>query len=135
MVAMARAYLGTPYHHCGRSRHGLDCAGLLVLVAHDMGLSDWDAVDYSQQVRGDHLMAQLERFFERVGDGEQEASPGDVFLFACWGNPTHVGIATGEGTFVHAFNDRGTGADGAVVETRLDALWRRMLKGVYRWRR
>ena len=33
----ARAYIGVPWQHHGRSRHGLDCVGLLFLASRDIG--------------------------------------------------------------------------------------------------
>ncbi len=43
VVRVARTWLGTPYHHQGRVKGaGVDCAGLSVGVAKELGLSDVD---------------------------------------------------------------------------------------------
>jgi cell wall-associated NlpC family hydrolase len=43
IVAAARALLGVRYAHQGRSRAGLDCIGLPVLVRAELGLAPLDA--------------------------------------------------------------------------------------------
>ncbi len=50
IVEAARTYVGTRYRHQGRSREtAVDCVGLLVCVAHDIGLSDFDTDTYSKR--------------------------------------------------------------------------------------
>ena len=53
VVAQARAWLGTPWRHQGRSPRGVDCAGLVVLVARALGLADHDVAGYSRLVGAD----------------------------------------------------------------------------------
>jgi cell wall-associated NlpC family hydrolase len=43
--------------------------------------------------------------------------------------PIHVGIATGEGTFIHSAEDVGR-----VVEVPLDGHWQKRIVSVWRWR-
>lgn len=126
LVRQARTYLGVKYHHCGRSEHGLDCSGLILRVAHDLGLTEWDEVDYSQQVNPVYMKANIERFCDPV-DGEPQA--GDVLWLSIGGVPQHVAMATGEGTLIHATN-----STMVVVEVSFDKVWRRRLMGVFRWR-
>lgn len=128
MVAQARTYLGVRYFHCGRSRNGVDCSGLILCVAHDLGLTEWDEVDYSEQVNPDYMKANLLRFCDEV-PLTHEPRPGDVLWFAPRNHPQHVGFYCGDGRFIHSHQ-----GPGRVVETSYDAKWKRRLRGVFRWR-
>ena len=48
VVAAGRCYTGVRWHHQGRTRAGLDCAGLIIRTAHDLGLSEFDLADYGR---------------------------------------------------------------------------------------
>jgi cell wall-associated NlpC family hydrolase len=124
----ARHYLGVPYHHCGRSEHGLDCAGLVVRVCHDLGLMTWDEVDYSQQVNAAYMRECLARWCEPV---TAEPLPGDLLWFDVEGNPQHLAVFYGgpDELMIHATNTKGR-----VVEHALRGPWRKTLAGVWRWR-
>jgi cell wall-associated NlpC family hydrolase len=126
IAALARGYVGVPYHHCGRDRNGLDCAGLIIRIAHDLELTDWNEVDYSRQVDPVYLRSCVERFCSPVAG---EALPGDLLLIAKWGEATHVSVYVGDGLIVHASNKHGR-----VVEHSYDKTWRRVTIGVFRWR-
>jgi Cell wall-associated hydrolases (invasion-associated proteins) len=105
---------------------GLDCAGLLLVVAHDLGLTDWDCVNYSRQVDCDFLRECVERFCDRV-EGEMQA--GDVLLLSIHRHPQHLALYAGEGMIIHAHESAGR-----VVLHRFDRFWERRLEAVYRWR-
>lgn len=47
IMAAAREYLGVPFLKGGRSKQGIDCVGLLVLVGRDIGLDIQDTTDYT----------------------------------------------------------------------------------------
>lgn len=130
MVAQARTYLGVPYAHCGRDRNGLDCSGLILRVANDLRLTDWDEVDYSHQVDADYMHANLLRFCDELPrEMWASAQPGDVLWFAPFNHPQHLGMLTEPGSFIHSHQmvDK-------VVETSLDKAWKRRLRGVFRWK-
>lgn len=46
IVTTARQYLGTRFHKGGRTKAGLDCVGLITLVAYDIGYKHVDDVTY-----------------------------------------------------------------------------------------
>ena len=52
----ARNYLGVPFVHQGRSPQGLDCVGLLVQVAEDLGFEAHDFAAYSLRPSSKQLM-------------------------------------------------------------------------------
>jgi cell wall-associated NlpC family hydrolase len=134
IARQARSYLGVPYVHLGRSRHGVDCAGLVLCVAHELGLTDWDDTHYSRQPDEAHLRACLEQFCRPVCCGDC-VQAGDVLLMEIRGRTQHLAIVTevpvGQkpGRLLHAYQ-----TPGRVVEHSLDARWRRRIRGVYRWR-
>lgn len=50
IVARAKHYLGRPWRHQGRSWHtGVDCAGLVIKVGHDLKLGAFDTTDYGRR--------------------------------------------------------------------------------------
>lgn len=113
VIAAARSYLGVPWVHQGRTRAGLDCGGLVVCVAHDLGLSDFDATGYAREPDGITLRRYLQAHALRVSQSE----PGDILLLRFVRHPQHVGIRTDYG-IIHTFAQVG-----AVVEHRLDGAW------------
>jgi cell wall-associated NlpC family hydrolase len=126
VVAAARQYLGTRWHHQGRNTAGLDCIGLVIVVAHDLGLSEYDICGYSRVPDGRTLRATMERQLLQVS---RDPQPGDILLFTFARVPLHTAIVTDTPSglgMIHAYaNVR------KVVEHRLDDLWRSRIAGVY----
>ena len=52
IIAAARAWLGVPWRHQGRTRQGVDCAGLVVLVGREFGLAAYDTFAFRFGQRG-----------------------------------------------------------------------------------
>lgn len=123
LIAAARAYLGTPFAHQGRSRHGLDCVGLLVLAARDAGARIEDRADYPADPGG-LLPVELARQFDPV----EAREPGDILLMRFAGEPQHLALFTG-GTVLHCYT-----TVRRVVEHRLDTRWARRVVQAYRIR-
>lgn len=125
LIEAARSYLDVPFVHCGRSRTGVDCVGLLCAAMRDVGLADYAPKPYA---RGDHsrLCAEVEQFAEAV---EGEPIPGDLLVMRVRGEVTHLALVTGEGTIIHA-NEK----VGRVVEQRLGIELMGRVYAVYRWR-
>jgi NlpC/P60 family putative phage cell wall peptidase len=109
VVAAARAWIGTPYHHAADIKGvGVDCAMLLVRVYVDLGLVE--AFEPRPYTRDWFLHRDEERFmghlFARAREIRQaDAKPGDVILFKIGRCYAHGGIVTKTGplTIVHAF--------------------------------
>ncbi len=103
IVAEARSWLGAPWLHQGRTRRGIDCAGLITTVGKDLGLMTYDTLNYGRRTQGTaflkHFQVQLDQ------KGLDEALPGDILLFRDGSFPCHasiVGERTGGHTIIHA---------------------------------
>jgi len=116
IVAAARSYLGVRWHHQGRNRAGIDCIGLVIAVAHDLGLSTYDIKAYSRVPDGNKLRATMA---EQMDALRSEPQAGDVLLFRFHRNPLHTAIVTDDDGMVHAFANMRR-----VVEHRIDSVWR-----------
>jgi cell wall-associated NlpC family hydrolase len=115
IVAEARTWLGVRWQHQGRSRAGVDCAGVVIRVAQDLGLTDFDITGYAR-LATDETMAQACRE-QLVPVAFHAMQPGDVLTLA-WQRQRHIGIVGGHAgalTLIHAYlHSR------KVVEARLD---------------
>ncbi|NBO18583.1 MAG: peptidase P60 [Proteobacteria bacterium] len=138
IVAQARTWLGTPFHHQARLKgKGCDCLGLVVGVVDELGLKDkngvklaaYDEVTYSKQPDGAYLTEKLTGLLLEVPIAEARA--GDLALFRVRENPQHLAILSDyEGTLgmIHCFAPARK-----VVEHRLDDDWKLRLLKVFRW--
>lgn len=128
VVAAARAYIDVPFRHQGRSRkEGLDCAGLLIRVAHDLGLTKFDIRGYKRLPDDDALAALCDEHLVRtfgfhVGGVARIRMDGDA-------RPRHLAIMAEQvygPTIIHS-----TWRFGKVVEHRLDDEMRRRIVARY----
>jgi cell wall-associated NlpC family hydrolase len=128
IVETARSMVGVPYYHAGRNRNGLDCVGLLLAVAEEVGALTYTPPGYSAGwVDPDLLLSEIERFADSVEFGPVQ--DGDLAIFSIAGNPQHAAILTAAGTMIHAYQ-----TVGKVVEHALAGAWERRLVGVWRLR-
>ncbi|HEY1944125.1 MAG TPA: hypothetical protein VGH40_18585 [Roseiarcus sp.] len=108
VVAAAREWIGTPYHHMADVKGvGCDCAMLLVRVYVDLGLVD--PFDPRPYTRDWHLHRGEERYLAHLLARAHEVAspqPGDVVLFKYGRCFSHGGIVTRQTplTIVHAFH-------------------------------
>lgn len=121
IIACARGYLGVPWRHQGRCSAGLDCAGLVRMVAHDLGLSSADARGYGPEPQGALLRRLLELYAQRVPAWRA----GDILLMRFARLPQHLAIATDLG-IIHCHRQVGR-----VVEHALDGRWRARVVDAY----
>lgn len=116
VVRVAREWIGVPFHHQGRVAAGLDCVGLLVVTARQLGIfpAHFDYTRYGPSPTGlldDALAAHLIAL--------PMPEPGAVVAIRWWKAKHHVGIVgevPGYLTLIHALE-----ANGEVSEHRLDA--------------
>lgn len=129
IVAEARSYLGTPFHHQGRVKGvGVDCAGLVGMVAVALGLLGVDDIpkDYAKQPNAHAMTKVLDEKMIRIPIFE--ATIGDVYHFAFDREPQHVGIITDIG-IIHAYAQARK-----CVEHSLDFTWQSRIRGAYRFK-
>jgi len=128
IIAAARGWIGTPYHHqAARRGAGADCLGLVRGVWREVYGAEPEAVpaysmDWSEPQGEERLWSAAGEFLNSRPEGQDEA--GDVILFRMRAGSVakHLGIVTVPGArFIHAYNRRG------VVESPLSAPWRRRI--------
>jgi cell wall-associated NlpC family hydrolase len=124
-----RGYLGTPWVHQGRLKGaGVDCVGVLMCAADEVGIAMQDVTNYPTQPYRTWMLDELRRQCVQVELSAVRL--GDVLSFAWDSAPWHIGVVTSVDPLkmVHAWRqvDR-------VVETKLDASWRRRICGVWRF--
>lgn len=105
----ASELLGIPFQHLGRSRRGLDCVGVLVTVASEVGLSDYDIRTYSHRARGHELLGYFGAQMDHIS--MRDLSAGDVLVTRDEDEalPCHCGIVVrrpGGLGFIHAWARR-----------------------------
>lgn len=132
VVYAARAMIGVPFVHAGRSVHGVDCIGLLVVAAAAVGVCVYDNRSYSRTVDADYMVSELSKACDPVPF--PAALPGDVLLFRVGTSVQHMALVTESGPdgpvrIVHCYQTAGR-----VVEHALDRHWERRLAGAYRLR-
>lgn len=128
VITSARAYLGVPFRHQGRTPPlALDCAGLFVQVCRDLGLPVIDEQGYGRNPWGGLLEQCIDRqpFLSRIQPDQMEA--GDILLMRFTGEPQHIAIHAGK-TMIHSYEN-----SGRVVEHRLADVWRARVVQVYRF--
>ncbi len=120
IVAAARGWLGTPFHHQGRvKRAGVDCAGVIVEVARELGVGDVDVRGYGHRPDSRELEQLCHEHMTPVAP--QDAKPGDVLLIMIDGAPQHMAFVTeigGERAMLHSYAPARR-----VVEHRIDQDW------------
>lgn len=127
----ARKQIGTPYRHHGRDERGLDCVGLVIKVAKDLGLSDFDVTGYPRQAVDESMLGLCREHLAEVSKSDMQ--PGDVVVMN-FHNQRHMGILgtypLGGLSLIHAFQWKPP----QVVEIRLDDKWRARIMAAFRFK-
>jgi NlpC/P60 family putative phage cell wall peptidase len=130
IVAAARSWRGTPYHHQASVRGvGCDCLGLIRGVWRELLGPEPEAMpaytrDWGDATGSEPLLAAAKRNLEAIDT--ESAGPGDVVVFRMQaGVAKHVGVLTDLEHFIHAREELG------VVEVALTRWWRRRLVAAF----
>ena len=109
VVAIARSWIGTKYHHRGRIKGvGVDCAQLLVEVFAEAGLLErFDTGDYPMDWAAHRDDERFLGFVERYGRQVPAALPGDVLVFRYFRCYSHGAIAVDDSLMIHSYIGRG----------------------------
>lgn len=67
IAKVASSFEGVPYRHQGRSRNGVDCAGLIIMTAWEAGVLDatWDFRAYRREPSGQEMHQLLQELAVR----------------------------------------------------------------------
>lgn len=108
VITVARTWIGTNYEHQHRVKgHAVDCVGLVIGVARELGLvaKDFDVEPYPRKPDGKTLLAQCARFMTPVPD--EDVKPGHILVLEYRRDPQHMGILAdylhGGFSLIHAY--------------------------------
>ena len=79
IVDEALKWKDVPWKHQGRTRSGIDCAGLVVLVGKALNLIDYDYLTYTRHTNQDKFLQHFRMVLKEKPLSQRE--PGDVLLF------------------------------------------------------
>jgi cell wall-associated NlpC family hydrolase len=132
VVAAAREHLGTRFGHQGRlAGTSIDCVGLVILVARELGLmaQTFDFTAYARAPDGRSLLHECDRYMARIALLDVE--PGDVVALRFGREPQHLALV---GDYVHGGLSliHASTRDGGVVEHHFDATHRQRVVACYR---
>lgn len=111
VVREARSWKDTPFHHQGRLKGvGADCAGLILGVAHALGLPSVDLAAYGRIPNGRHLRLHCNSAMDPISI--EKMRPGDVLLLRLERFPQHLAfVVDGAGLnglgLVHSYEQPG----------------------------
>ncbi|MGD9828801.1 MAG: NlpC/P60 family protein [Hyphomicrobiaceae bacterium] len=131
VVAAARSWLATPYHHQASVRGvGCDCLGLVRGVYRDLYGREPEDVpaysrDWTETATSEPLLTAALRHFRPADDRPPSAGDLLVFRFRAGSMAKHLAIATDPQRMIHAVETA------AVREVALSPWWRRRLAGTF----
>lgn len=127
IIAEARTWLGTPFHHQGRLKGvGVDCAGVVIGVAKVLNIVDVDITGYSRLPSGDLLKKHLRENMIEIDIADAKA--GDVLLFSFDRDPQHVAFLTDVG-ILHAYMQVKK-----CIEHSFDDVWKSRVRGAFKFK-
>ena len=133
IVAIARGWIGTPYHHQASCRGvGTDCLGLVRGIYRDVTGRDVDVqTNYTRDwAEASGIETMLAGARAHLGEIDiSDLAPGDVVVFRLRHGfvAKHVGIVATATTMIHAMESC------AVAEVALSPWWRRHIAGAFRF--
>ena len=128
-IAEARRWIGRPVAPVGAQAQGVNCLGLFVAIARDVGgLERLVAVaepwcGHAKPPSAGALLRGMKAHLWLLD--RKAARPGDILIFRVGGEPQHLALITEPGIVLHA--DAGKGR---VVEHRIKPGWR--IAGAFR---
>lgn len=121
IVRVARSYIETPFGHAQRKPGlGLDCVGVPICLARELGLAapDFDVPPYMPTPDGHTMIEWCDAHLQRVERAVMQ--PGDMLIVVVDTDPGHIGIladyAHGGFAIIHASS---SSHPPRVIETRL----------------
>ena len=101
IVAAANRYIGTPWRRYGRSQYGLDCVGLLIVIANELGLGTYTIEQYSKDYKYIDLIQNLNKA-NCIRIPRYKLNIGDILVMTLTDTGVHAGIYCGSSSMIHA---------------------------------
>ena len=133
VLAEARRWLGTPYRHQASLRGtGCDCLGLIrgiwrALYSDEPETMPAYTPDWGEASGSELILDAAGRHFVPLEQGGAETGDLLVFRWRRRAVAKHLGILSGTGRFIHAWEKAG------VVETALGPSWSRRIAAAFRF--
>ena len=89
VASAARAYLGARWLHQGRRPDAMDCLGLVLRSAWDLGVSDFDITGYGLQPSDESMLDMCREHLREISRSQLQA--GDVVVMR-FGANRHMGV-------------------------------------------
>ena len=133
IVAAARSWLGTPYHHQAALKGvGCDCLGLVRGVYEELTGKPAETPppysrDWAEAASAETMIEAAHRHLDPIAPAEAGAGDVVIFRLRAGAMAKHAAILTGEGRMIHAI-------EGApACEVHLSAWWRRRIAAAFRF--
>jgi cell wall-associated NlpC family hydrolase len=106
IVYVANGLVGVRYRKQGRNQFGLDCAGLVIVIAHLLDITDKDTTAYSDRPNVQEFTKfMLDTGCRQLPYGRHEH--GDILRLNSQGWPVHLGVyeidERGDEWYIHAY--------------------------------
>lgn len=123
IVSEARTWVGVPFRHQGRTRRGVDCVGLVIVVAQELRVlpSTFIRNDYGRNPSRQELDEKIAAHCTRIDEPE----PGCLLAIRWNRELSHVAFFTGD-TMIHSYE-----RVGKVTEHGFRAPWPRLVDSVW----
>ncbi len=133
IVAAARGWIGTPYHHQASLKSvGADCLGLVrgvwrEIYGHDAETPPPYAPDWAETGQDEAMLQAARRHLIEIAIEDRAAGDAVIFRMKRGATAKHAAILSGRDTMIHAMEGV------AVAEVALSAWWRRRIAAVFRF--
>ena len=127
LIESARAMIGTPFKHEGRSIRGVDCYGMFIVLGIEHGIPVPIETGYGKRPSGLHMKRMLELYANKVQRSEIQS--GDILHIKFNDEPQHLALVSSTDPLMIIHADA---IAGRVVEHRLDKEWMSKVRGAYR---
>ncbi len=125
-------YMGVPFRHRGRTHNGLDCAGLLVRTALDMGIKVTDMRVYGREPYKDGLYNFLVANCGPPVDRPPQVNDILLLRHKSMVDPSHLALVAphpeGGLAMIHTYGELGH-----VTMHRIDDDWASRIAAIFEW--
>lgn len=125
IVEQAKTWLGVRFRHMGRNRNGVDCIGLVIKVAHELGLTDYDTSCYARRPDFGFMRKEFKREMRLID--RRDAQSGDVLVSFPDDGRAHCGILevdeAGRRWIIHSYEPIGQVIREPLRDVRLKFLY------------